>query len=231
MLISVSPNNQTNFLHQKEPKMRHKNYTPETRLLTFVAILLSALITILILTGCDEDGNIIIPDPAPTATATQIPTTTPSATPTATQQPTQEPTQQPTAPPDNSLFIPDNCNNPPKQISSTSGFKCKGSETRGDTIVCLLPWEFTWQPYTASSDPRHPEYLESSKRFAAVHLVLKNGSFVDLNWSGYANPVYLQRGKVTRQHWRDESRTWSSVSNRVDYIEMQRGNRRTCLKF
>ena len=166
----------------------------------------------LFLLACDIDDPIVVPDPEPQ------PTTTITAAPTATAEP--EPTST-------ELFIPDNCGNPPKTISSTSGFLCKGSETRGDTIVCLLPWEFTWQPYIPAAEG----HLSSSRKFNNVHIFLKNGNIIDLTWAGYANPVFLQRGKVNRQHWRDESRKWDSIKNRVDYIEMIRGNKRTCLKF
>ena len=166
------------------------------------------IISLLLLTACDIDDPIVIPDPDPTAEPTVSTTATP------------EPTVS-------ELFIPDNCGNPPKQISSTSGFLCKGSETRGDSIVCLLPWQFTWEPYFTDEEG----HLSSSRKFNAVHLVLKNGNIIDLDWSGYANPVFLPVGKVNRQHWRNENRQWSSVKNRVSYIEMIKGNRRTCLRF
>lgn len=172
----------------------------------------------LVLLGCDSDNW---PDIPVTPSPTPVPTSTPIA------PPTMNPTPVPTLTAMPGLFIPDNCNNPPRQISSTSGFKCKGSETRGGAIVCLLPWEFTWEPYVVESDG----HLSSSRKFNSVYLVRHNGSFIDLDWSGYANPVYLPQGKVNRQHWRNSSAKWDSVKSDIVRIEMIRDSKRTCLRL
>lgn len=162
----------------------------------------------------------------------------------------QEPTLEPTIDPEPSIppvipiptpeptteldfFIPRNCNNPPKHILANDGFKCMGSATRGGSVVCLLPYQFTWKPHKMKTDHHNNTFAcnKNNERFDEVDLILKSDKVISLKWAGCHNYVATVNGKIGRQHWRDESTKWDSVKNRVKTIVMKKGNKKTCLKF
>lgn len=130
-------------------------------------------------------------------------------------------------------YVPNNCSNSPKNISQHDGFKCMGSSTRGGSIVCLLPYQFTWSPHKMKTD--HHNYTFACNRddesFDTVNLILNNGSTISLNYAGCHNYVATQDGPIGRQHFRNESVKWSSVDNSVVRIEMIKNGSKTCLSF
>lgn len=148
-----------------------------------------------------------------------------------------EPSPKPTATPkpvqDLVLFVPDNCDNPPKNITFNDGWKCQASATQGGKIVCLLPYQFTWKPWKDFTD-HHGVTMKCNKtdeHFDAVDLVLKSGKRISLDFAYCANYVGTTEGKIGRQHFRSSSTLWNDVKGKVDYIEMIKGNLKTCLKF
>lgn len=140
---------------------------------------------------------------------------------------------EPDSKPKIELFIPNNCDAPPKQISFDDGFKCKASETRGETIVCLLPYQFTWKPHKQESDSKNTFACnENNEHFDDVKIFLRGGRVIDLDYAGCHNPVFLAQGKIGRLHYRNETLKWSSsISRRAKFIQMTKGNKTTCLKF
>lgn len=135
--------------------------------------------------------------------------------------------------PEIELFIPDNCSNPPKELSFDDGFKCKPSETRGGSVVCLLPHQFTWREYKQKNDGRNTFFCNANdEHFDDVKIFLRDGRVIELDYAGCHNPVFLSGGKIGRQHFRNENIQWnSSISRRAEFIQMSKGNRTTCLKF
>jgi len=135
--------------------------------------------------------------------------------------------------PEVELFIPDNCSNPPTEITFNDGFLCKASETRNETIVCVLPYQFTWPPYIDKNDGRNTFRCNANdETFDDVKIFLRNGEVISLDYAGCHNPVFLNGFKQGRIHVRDESRKWnSSIARRAERIEMTKGNKKTCLKF
>lgn len=130
------------------------------------------------------------------------------------------------------FFIPANCSNAPKNISFNDGFKCKGSETRNETIVCVLPYQFTWLPFKDNNDGKNIfRCNKNDEHFDDVKIFLKNGNVIDLNYAGCHNPVFLADGKTGRQHFRNESIKWHDIKRRVESIRMSKNNKDTCLKF
>jgi hypothetical protein len=132
-----------------------------------------------------------------------------------------------------SLFIPDNCANPPEHISWNDGFKCIASETRGGSVVCLLPYQFTWGPYRSTTDHHGYTFVcnANDDHFSKVELVLNSGQRIGLSYAGCHNYVATSQGPIGRQHFRNESVKWSNIAGAVQTIEMTRGGRKTCLRF
>ncbi len=131
------------------------------------------------------------------------------------------------------FYIPDNCSNPPEHISYNDGFKCIASSTRGGSIVCVLPYQFTWEPYHNVTDHHNMTYAcnKNDAHFDSVNLVLKSGDRIPLDFAYCANYVATVDGPIGRQHFRNENYQWSSVSHKVASIEMVRGDQKTCLRF
>lgn len=132
-----------------------------------------------------------------------------------------------------SFFIPDNCSKPPKNISQFDGFKCIASTTRGGSVVCLLPYQFTWAPYKTFTD-HHGVTMNcniNDDHFDKVELVRKNGKVISLVWDKCQNWVGTAQGKIGRQHFRNESIKWSNIQGKLDRIEMTKNGQKTCLKF
>lgn len=128
-------------------------------------------------------------------------------------------------------FVPDNCSNPPKRISQADGFKCIASATRGGSVVCLLPYQFTWSPYKDFTD-HHGVTMDCNStdtRFDSVKLFLNNGKVHDMTWADCQNWVGTARGKIGRQHWRIESVQWSKIKDKVRLLEMTVNGQKTCL--
>lgn len=134
---------------------------------------------------------------------------------------------------DSEIFIPDNCSNPPEHITSNDGFKCIGSDTRGGSVVCLLPYQFTWAPHKSVTDHHNYTFAcnANDDHFSKVELVLNSGQRIGLSYSGCHNYVATPGGAVGRQHFRNESIKWSNIQNSVRTIEMTRGGSKTCLRF
>ncbi len=130
-------------------------------------------------------------------------------------------------------YIPDNCSNPPEYITPNDGFKCIASATRNGSIVCILPYQFTWEPRRNITD--HHGYTfgcnKNDEHFDKVELVLKTGERIPLAFAYCANYVATADGPIGRQHFRNENYQWNSVANRVVTLEMVKGNKKTCLKF
>ncbi len=131
------------------------------------------------------------------------------------------------------FFVPNNCSNPPEHISSSDGFKCIASTTRNNSVVCLLPYQFTWTPHVSITD--HHGYVfacnSNDESFSKVELVLRSGERINLNYAGCHNFVGTAEGSIGRQHFRNESVQWSDIANSVATIEMTKGSKKTCLKF
>lgn len=124
------------------------------------------------------------------------------------------------------------CNNPPKQISSTSGFKCMGSATRGGSTVCLLPWELSRPPFETITDHHNQTFKVSKKQnFDSARLILKNDEKIEMKFAGQHNPVYLAQGKIAREHWRNESIQYDRIKNRLKRIELFYNKQKVCLGF
>lgn len=131
------------------------------------------------------------------------------------------------------FFIPDNCDNPPKNISKFDGWKCQSSATQGGKIVCLLPYQFTWKPWKDFTD-HHGVTMKCNKNdehFDAVDLVLKSGKRISLDFAYCANYAATSQGKIGRQHFRSKTTLWADIQKKVSYIEMTKGNKTSCLKF
>jgi hypothetical protein len=152
-----------------------------------------------------------------------------------TVEPSLEPIPilEPQIKPVNDFLIPDNCNNAPKNIASNDGFKCMGSATRNNTVVCLLPYLFTWKPFKSITDHHNNTFScnKNDEHFDEVFLIQKNNKKINLKYAGCHNYVATQNGKIGRQHYRDESIKWDSIKNKVNYIVMIKNNKKTCLKF
>lgn len=134
---------------------------------------------------------------------------------------------------DSDVFIPDNCSNPPEHISWNDGFKCIASETRGGSVVCLLPYQFTWTPHKSVTDHHNYTFAcnANDDHFSKVELVLNGGQRIGLSYAGCHNYVATSGGAIGRQHFRNESIKWSNIQNSVRTIEMTRGGSKTCLRF
>lgn len=149
--------------------------------------------------------------------------------PTPEPSPSPEPTPEP---PVFDLFIPDNCSNPPEHISTFDGFKCMASSTRGGSIVCLLPYQFTWKPHKDWTD-HHGVTMKcnaTDEHFDKVVLKLKKKN-IELSWDKCQNWVGTNEGKIGRQHFRHPSVKWDDIKNKVKTIKMIKGNKKTCLRF
>ncbi len=131
------------------------------------------------------------------------------------------------------IIIPDNCSNPPKNLSSNDGFKCIASATRGGSVVCLLPYQFTWKPHSSVTDHHNNTFAcnKNDTHFDDVQLVLKSGERINLSYSGCHNYVATVDGPIGRQHFRNENYTWQSIRNKVVRIEMSKGSQTSCLSF
>ena len=132
-----------------------------------------------------------------------------------------------------SFFIPDNCSNPPTQISSNDGFQCISSRTRNNSLVCLLPFQFTWPPLQNFTDDAGFTFgcNANGDFFDSVTLVLSDGQSIPLAEAGCFNFVATADGPIGRQHWRSESTQFSSVQNRLSMMIMTRDGQDTCLRF
>ena len=110
---------------------------------------------------------------------------------------------------------------------------CIASSTRGGSVVCLLPYQFTWAPFkTVVDDHGHVfSCSKSDSHFGKVELILKSGERIKLNYAGCHNYVATVNGQIGRQHFRNEGIQWSSIKNQVDTIEMTENGKMTCLKF
>lgn len=163
--------------------------------------------------------------PEPSIAPTPEPTVEPSMPPVA-------PTPEPTTPPSDDFYIPINCSNPPKHISSNDGFKCMSSATRGGSVVCLLPWQFTWKPWKQVTDHHNHTFAcnKNDDHFDELLLKQNNGKIIKLVYAGCHNYVATSNGWIGRQHWRSTV-LWKQIKNRVERIVMIKGNKRTCLKF
>ena len=131
------------------------------------------------------------------------------------------------------LFIPNNCSNPPQNISANDGFKCIASSTRGGSVVCLLSYQFTWKPHVSKTDQHGNTFAcnATDDHFTKAELVLNSGERIDLTYAGCHNYVGTAEGQIGRQHFRNESIHWSSIENSVQRIEMTKNGSRTCLRF
>jgi len=131
------------------------------------------------------------------------------------------------------FFIPDNCDNPPTQLSANDGFTCIASRTRNDSLVCLLPHQFTWPPLTPFTDDAGITFgcNANDDFFDEVTLFLTTGEAIRLVEAGCFNFVATANGQVGRQHWRNEGIQFSSVQSRFDFIVMTRDGQDTCLRF
>jgi len=131
------------------------------------------------------------------------------------------------------FFIPDNCANPPTGISSNDGFQCIASRTRGDSIVCLLPFQFTWPPLTSFTDDAGFTFgcNANDDFFDQVTLFLTTGEAIPLAEAGCFNFVSTANGPIGRQHWRNEGVQFGSVANRLSFMMMTRDGQDTCLRF
>jgi len=131
------------------------------------------------------------------------------------------------------FFIPDNCDNPPTQISSNDGFQCIASRTRNDSIVCLLPFQFTWSPLVTFRDDAGFTFgcNANDDFFDEVRIFLTSGEEIRLVESGCFNFVATADGPIGRQHWRNEGVQFSSVESRLDLMVMTRNGQDTCLRF
>jgi hypothetical protein len=143
----------------------------------------------------------------------ELPTPTPSVTP--------------------SYSFPNNCDNPPKSVSPHDGFKCIGSATRGESVVCLLPYQYTMKPYKLIKDHHNQEFKcnINNKSFDQAILILKNNKEIPLKYAGCHNPVYLAGGNIGREHFRNEGVKWHEIKNKVKYIKLILNNQTTCLSF
>lgn len=183
------------------------------------------------LTSCGEVGDFVEQigeQVEETDGVKPVETITPVSTP--SPQPTVKPTNTPVV---NSFFVPNNCDNPPKNISQFDGWKCQASATQGGKIVCLLPYQFTWKPYKDFTD-HHGVTMKCNKsddHFDAVDLILLSGKRISLDFAYCANYVGTAEGKIGRQHFRSGSTLWNDVKDKVSTIEMIKGNLKTCLKF
>ena len=129
-------------------------------------------------------------------------------------------------------YIPDNCSNPPKNISQFDGWKCISSSTRGGRVVCLLPYQFTWKPWQDFTD-HHGVTMKCNAEdahFNKVKLVLKDGTKINMAWDKCQNWVGTAEGKVGRQHFRAPE-LWKNIKNKVKTIEMTYNGSKTCLNF
>ena len=132
-----------------------------------------------------------------------------------------------------SFFIPDNCDNPPTQISAGDGFTCIASRTRNDSLVCLLPYQFTWSPLTSFTDDAGFTFgcNANDDFFDEVTVILNNGRQISLVEAGCFNFVATPEGQIGRQHWRNEGVQFDSVSGALDMMIMTRDGQSTCLRF
>lgn len=145
--------------------------------------------------------------------------------------PEKPPVEHPVTPDD--LFLPDNCKNPPKHISAGDGFKCMASNTRGGTIVCLLPYQFTWKPWKDWTD-HHGVTMKcnaNDEHFDKVELKIKGMGKIELDWDKCQNWVATAEGKIGRQHFRHKSIKWDDVKNKAQRLIMSKNGKKTCLKF
>lgn len=131
------------------------------------------------------------------------------------------------------FYTEDNCGNPPKEMNVNNNAKCQGSATRGGTIVCIIPYRFTWPPYKNFID-HHGVTMKcnlNDDHFTKVQLVLKNGTRITLDWDKCQNYVATNNGFIGRQHFRNEQFLWDNVKKKVELIEMKVNGQKTCLKF
>jgi len=134
---------------------------------------------------------------------------------------------------DTVFFIPDNCANPPTEISSNDGFRCIASRTRNDSIVCLLPFQFTWFPLEPFTDDAGFTFgcNANDEFFDEVRIILTNGEEIQLTEAGCFNFVATADGPIGRQHWRNEDIQFNSVDGQLDLMVMTRDGLDTCLRF
>lgn len=132
-----------------------------------------------------------------------------------------------------SFFIPDNCDNPPTEISSNDGFQCIASRTRNDSLVCLLPFQFTWPPLVSFRDDAGFVFgcNANDDFFDDVTVILSDGQQIPLVESGCFNFVATADGQIGRQHWRNENVQFDSVASRLELMVMRRNGLQTCLRF
>lgn len=159
---------------------------------------------------------------------------TPSPEPTIEPSlPPIEPTPVPSTEPDDDFFIPLNCSNPPEHLSSNDGFKCMASATQNGSVVCLLPYQFTWKPWKMVTDHHNYTFAcnKNDEHFDKVFLLLKNNRRIDLQYSGCHNYVATSQGWIGRQHFRNKNIQWDDIKNQVERIVMIKNQERTCLKF
>lgn len=200
------------------------------------------LIVILILFSSCGDGDrvldivedvvdIIKEDPTP---STPPENTLPPEVVKPTSEPIEKPIEKPIeTPKEYDLFIPNNCSNPPKNISSNDGFKCMASATRNGTVVCLLPYQFTWKPWKQVTDHHNNTFTcnKSEEHFDKVFLIMKSGRQINLVYAGCHNYVATSDGWIGRQHFRNEDIKWGKIKRNVKQIVMIKNKIRTCLKF
>lgn len=131
------------------------------------------------------------------------------------------------------FYIPNNCSNPPSNISAHDGFKCMGSSTRGGSVVCLLPYQFTWAPHKMVTDHHNYSFAcnRNDESFTNVRIYLNDNSSISLSYAGCHNYVSTQDGWIGRQHFRNEGVNWDSIKNRATRIEMENGGKKTCLSL
>ena len=131
------------------------------------------------------------------------------------------------------FFIPDNCDNPPTQLSANDGFQCIASRTRNDSIVCLLPFQFTWNPLVPFTDDAGFTFgcNANDDFFDEVRIRLTNGQEIRLEEAGCFNFVSTADGQIGRQHWRNEGVQFGSVASQLSLMIMTRDGQDTCLRF
>lgn len=213
---------------------------------SFLIVILTMLCgIILLLSGCglitEENGKEILDQildqnedivdkpveviPTPQPTTSPAPTVIP--TPSLEVLPTPDVNEDNFA---NMLYLPDNCSNPPKHLTANDGFKCMASSTRGGSIVCLLPYQFTWSPHKDWTD-HHGVTMKCNKNdehFDSVSLVLKSDKEIPLIWDKCQNWVGTADGKIGRQHWRAQEK-WEKVKSKAQKIIMRKQSARTCM--
>ncbi len=117
---------------------------------------------------------------------------------------------------------------------SSSGFKCQSAETRGGQTVCLLPYQYTLEPYYTKTDHAgHMFSCNSNGDTFNQFTLISNGEeyemfFEDINPFGgdsgrndyfCANFVGTASGNIGRTHVR-LTKQWSDFNGRSVSIEV-----------